>query len=57
MSAITHPLDRRSFLKTGLAGATGLVIGFYLPGKREVLRSRLRQCAAGHERLHPDHAG
>ena len=37
MSAITNPLDRRSFLKTGLAGATGLVIGFYLPGKREVL--------------------
>ncbi len=37
MSAITNPLDRRSFLKTGIAGATGLVIGFYLPGKREVL--------------------
>ncbi len=37
MSAITNPLDRRSFLKTGLAGATGLVIGFYLPGRREVL--------------------
>ncbi|MGA8012075.1 MAG: xanthine dehydrogenase family protein molybdopterin-binding subunit [Candidatus Acidiferrales bacterium] len=37
MRAITNPLDRRSFLKTGLAGATGLVIGFYLPGRREVL--------------------
>ncbi|HXA75788.1 MAG TPA: xanthine dehydrogenase family protein molybdopterin-binding subunit [Candidatus Acidoferrales bacterium] len=37
MSAITIPLDRRSFLKTGIAGATGLVIGFYLPGRREVL--------------------
>jgi isoquinoline 1-oxidoreductase subunit beta len=37
MSAVTNPLDRRSFLKTGLAGATGLVIGFYLPGRREVL--------------------
>ena len=37
MSAITNPLDRRSFLKTGIAGATGLVIGFYLPGRREVL--------------------
>jgi isoquinoline 1-oxidoreductase subunit beta len=36
MSAITNSLDRRSFLKTGIAGATGLVIGFYLPGKREV---------------------
>jgi isoquinoline 1-oxidoreductase subunit beta len=37
MSAITNPLDRRSFLKTGIAGATGLVVAFYLPGKREVL--------------------
>jgi isoquinoline 1-oxidoreductase subunit beta len=37
MSAITNPVDRRSFLKTGIAGATGLVIGFYLPGRREVL--------------------
>ena len=36
MSATT-PLDRRSFLKTGLAAGTGLVIGFYLPGRREVL--------------------
>src|ERR1700730_12424358 len=26
-------IDRRSFLKTGAAGATGLVIGFYLPGR------------------------
>lgn len=37
MSAITNPLDRRNFLKTGLAGAAGLVIGFYLPGRREAL--------------------
>jgi isoquinoline 1-oxidoreductase beta subunit len=37
MSAIRNPLDRRSFLKTGIAGATGLVIGFYLPGRRELL--------------------
>jgi isoquinoline 1-oxidoreductase subunit beta len=37
MSAVTNPLDRRSFLKTSLAGASGLIIGFYLPGKREVL--------------------
>src|ERR1700691_5301961 len=33
----TTPVDRRSFLKTGIAGATGLAIGFYLPGRREVL--------------------
>ncbi len=35
------------FLKTGLAGAAGLVIGFYLPGRREVLAaSRLDGSAA-----------
>jgi isoquinoline 1-oxidoreductase beta subunit len=27
----TSQIDRRGFLKTGVAGATGLVIGFYLP--------------------------
>ena len=37
MSAVTTSVDRRSFLKTGLAGATGLLVGFYLPGRREVL--------------------
>jgi len=37
MSVGTTPANRRSFLKTGLAGATGLVVGFYLPGRREVL--------------------
>jgi isoquinoline 1-oxidoreductase beta subunit len=37
MSAITTALDRRNFLKTTLAGATGLIVGFYLPGRREVL--------------------
>src|SRR5882672_1772476 len=35
--AHTRGLDRRSFLKTGVAGATGLVIGFYLPGRFEAL--------------------
>jgi isoquinoline 1-oxidoreductase beta subunit len=33
----TMRVDRRSFLKTGVAGATGLVIGFYLPGRFEAL--------------------
>src|SRR5216683_396847 len=33
----TTAVDRRSFLKTGVAGATGLVIGFYLPGRFEAL--------------------
>ncbi len=37
MSVITTKIDRRRFLKTSLAGATGLVIGFYLPGRHEVL--------------------
>jgi isoquinoline 1-oxidoreductase subunit beta len=37
MSVITTGLDRRKFLKTSLAGATGLIVGFYLPGKRELL--------------------
>ena len=30
-------LDRRQFLKKSAAGTTGLVIGFYLPGKYEAL--------------------
>lgn len=45
MSA-TNTLDRRNFLKTGLAGATGLVIGFYLPGKREALAATTAAAAA-----------
>lgn len=30
-------LDRRDFLKTGAGGAAGLVLAFYLPGRREAL--------------------
>ncbi len=30
-------ISRRGFLKTGVAGAAGLVIGFYLPGRSEAL--------------------
>jgi isoquinoline 1-oxidoreductase subunit beta len=37
MSAIANPVNRRSFLKTGVAGAAGLVVAFYLPGRSEVL--------------------
>ena len=33
----TTGISRRGFLKTGAAGATGLVIGFYLPGRFEAL--------------------
>jgi len=35
MSAITQPIGRRNFLKTGAAGAAGLIVGFYLPGRGE----------------------
>ncbi len=37
MSAITTGIDRRKFLKASLAGATGLIVGFYLPGRHELL--------------------
>jgi isoquinoline 1-oxidoreductase subunit beta len=35
MSVAVSRLNRRDFLKAGSAGATGLVIGFYLPGRLE----------------------
>ena len=35
MSSAAVKLNRRDFLRTGAAGATGLVIGFYLPGNAE----------------------
>src|SRR5260370_25557832 len=37
MSTGSTIINRRNFLKTGAVGATGLVIGFYLPGRFEVL--------------------
>jgi isoquinoline 1-oxidoreductase subunit beta len=45
MSVATTNLDRRGFLKTGLAGATGLVIGFYLPGRFEASAAELSDAA------------
>jgi len=36
MSHANGSLDRREFLKRGVAGATGLVVGFYLPGRNDV---------------------
>jgi isoquinoline 1-oxidoreductase beta subunit len=36
-AGITTGLNRRGFLKAGVAGATGLAIGFYLPGRFEAL--------------------
>ncbi|HKV04773.1 MAG TPA: xanthine dehydrogenase family protein molybdopterin-binding subunit [Candidatus Acidoferrales bacterium] len=46
MSAITNPFDRRSFIKAGLAGATGLVVGMYLPGRYEALAAKPVDAAA-----------
>jgi isoquinoline 1-oxidoreductase beta subunit len=40
MSVISTKIDRRRFLKTSLAGATGLIVGFYLPGRHEVLDAK-----------------
>lgn len=45
MSVITSGLDRRKFLKTSLAGATGLIVGFYLPGRHEVLAAEIPAAA------------
>jgi isoquinoline 1-oxidoreductase beta subunit len=45
MSVITTGLDRRKFLKTSLAGATGLIVGFYLPGRHEVLAADMEAAA------------
>jgi isoquinoline 1-oxidoreductase beta subunit len=42
----TMRVDRRSFLKTSAAGATGLVIGFYLPGRFEALAATPADSAA-----------
>jgi isoquinoline 1-oxidoreductase subunit beta len=42
----TINVDRRSFLKTSVAGATGLVIGFYLPGRFEALAASPASTAA-----------
>ena len=39
-------INRRIFLKTGAAGATGLVIGFYLPGRFEALAASPAGAAA-----------
>jgi isoquinoline 1-oxidoreductase beta subunit len=37
MSLSACGVDRRGFLKMGAAGATGLIIGFYLPERAEAL--------------------
>ena len=37
MSTVIQKIDRRNFLKTSAAATGGLVLGFYLPGRKEVL--------------------
>ena len=37
MSTSAYVVDRRGFLKMGAAGATGLLVGFYLPERLEAL--------------------
>jgi isoquinoline 1-oxidoreductase subunit beta len=39
MGLTAHSMNRRSFLKTSAAGATGLLVGFYLCGDVEALRA------------------
>jgi isoquinoline 1-oxidoreductase subunit beta len=39
MSLTAHSMNRRSFLKTSAAGATGLIVGFYFRGDAEALRA------------------
>jgi isoquinoline 1-oxidoreductase beta subunit len=43
MSGIATKIDRRRFLQTSLAGATGLIVGFYLPGRHEVLAADMAE--------------
>jgi isoquinoline 1-oxidoreductase subunit beta len=40
MNSHITKVDRRNFLKAGAMGATGLVIGFYLPGGFEALAAQ-----------------
>jgi isoquinoline 1-oxidoreductase subunit beta len=39
MSLTAHTMNRRGFLKTGAAGATGLLVGFYFHGDLTTLRA------------------
>src|SRR5579864_4408503 len=36
MTTITQKIDRRGFLKAGVAGAGGLLLGFYLPERNQL---------------------
>src|SRR5580692_4511631 len=46
MSAATVTgIGRRGFLKTGMAGAAGLMIGFYLPGRFDALAAAPAEAA------------
>ena len=45
MSSSAYVVDRRGFLKMGAAGATGLLIGFYLPESVEALAAAAPESA------------
>ncbi len=49
--ASTPILDRREFLKKSAVGGTGLIIGFYLPGKYEALAGTPPKDPYGNQRM------
>ena len=46
MSVVVADSNRRNFLKTSVAGATGLLIGFHLPWRFEALAAGPSEAAA-----------
>src|SRR6202790_435901 len=52
MSSRAYVVDRRGFLKMGAAGATGLLIGFYLPERVEASASAPESAIALHAWIH-----
>jgi isoquinoline 1-oxidoreductase subunit beta len=52
MSSSAYVVDRRGFLKMGAAGATGLLIGFYLPESVEALAAEPESAIALNAWIH-----
>src|SRR5579864_4214378 len=52
MSTSAYVVDRRGFLKLGAAGATGLLIGFYLPERVEALAAAPESAVALNAWIH-----
>ena len=57
MSSATMKVDRREFLKGAAAGATGLVIGIYLPNRLEARASAAAGGAICTKRVDSDRDG